>query len=253
MLKESSLMKQNIHPDERPLHIPQDPIEVGGLTPLTTIDYPGELAAVIFMQGCPWRCRYCQNGGLLDRKTSHPLPWQEVIEFLSTRQGLLDAVVFSGGEPTLQKGLIRAIKQVKKMGFKIGLHTAGIYPERLSELLPLIDWVGLDIKAPDKDYQSITGVKGSGIRAWQSAQIVIQSNVPHEFRTTLHPDIINNEQIDRLIHDLKKLGAENFALQSCLTENCLDASLSSKSHQLFHTVHHHKYHTLFNNFTIRKN
>ena len=71
------------------------------------------------MQGCPWRCRYCQNGGLLGRKASHHLSWKKVIEFLSTIQGLLDAVVFSGGEPTLQKGLISAIEQVKKMGGKL--------------------------------------------------------------------------------------------------------------------------------------
>jgi len=96
-------------------------VEVGGLTPLTTIDYPGELAAVLFLQGCPWRCGYCHNQELMTRHGRNTIPWCLVMRMLEQRIGLLDAVVFSGGEPTLQANLGEAIRQVKSLGFKIGL------------------------------------------------------------------------------------------------------------------------------------
>lgn len=90
---------------------------IGGLTPFTTIDFPGKLAAVIFCQGCPWRCGYCHNRHLLDAGQPGTVPWHEVIRFLEQRRGLLDAVVFSGGEPTLQTRLPDAVAAVRRMGF----------------------------------------------------------------------------------------------------------------------------------------
>jgi len=206
---------------------PDQSLVVGGLTPLTTIDYPGELAAVIFLQGCPWRCGYCQNTDLIPRDNTSSIAWQEVIDLLEKRKGLLDAVVFSGGEPTIQSSLGDAIQQVKSMGFKIGLHTAGIYPERLKKLLPLLNWIGMDIKSVKDDYQRITGVKGSGERAWQSARLLIESSVKHEFRTTVHPDMLNEKQLRDLTNDLTELGAQNYVIQECLTEHCLDLSRRS--------------------------
>ncbi|MCU7809345.1 MAG: anaerobic ribonucleoside-triphosphate reductase activating protein, partial [Candidatus Thiodiazotropha sp. (ex Semelilucina semeliformis)] len=99
------------------------PLKVGGLVPMTTVDYPGCLSAVIFCQGCPLRCRYCHNSDLLPREAEATIPWREILDFLKRRQGLLDAVVFSGGEPTQQRALPDAIAEVSAMGFKIGLHT----------------------------------------------------------------------------------------------------------------------------------
>lgn len=200
-----------------------DELQVAGFTPLTTIDYPGELAAVIFLQGCPWRCGYCQNSELLPRKAGE-LDWTELLGWLKRRKGLLDAVVFSGGEPTLHRGLNDAIQQVKSLGYKVGLHTAGIYPERLKALLPLLDWVGLDIKSACRDYENITGVKGSGDRAWKSARYLINSGVEHEFRTTVHPDMLNQYQLFFLREELVRLGAQNVVMQECVLENCLDES-----------------------------
>ena len=197
---------------------------VGGVTPLTTIDYPGELAAVIFLQGCPWHCGYCQNRELLPRNHTSCIPWQNMINLLKKRVGLLDAVVFSGGEPTLHKGLKHAMHKVKSMGFKIGLHTAGIYPHRLREVLPVVDWVGMDIKSARADYHRITGVSGSSERAWESARLLISSGVAHEFRTTVHPDMLNKQQLSNLIDELAKLGAEHYVIQECVTRHCLDDS-----------------------------
>jgi len=192
------------------------------LTPLTTIDYPGELAAVVFLQGCPWRCGYCQNSGLLPRSNKDTIAWRDVIELLERRRGLLDAVVFSGGEPTLHTGLGEAMQQVRSMDYKIGLHTAGIYPDRLQKVLPLVDWVGMDIKAARADYERITGTKGSGERAWKCARLLIDSGISHEFRTTVHPDMLGKEQLSALLKELTEVGIEHYVIQECVTGQCLD-------------------------------
>ena len=198
---------------------------IGGLTPLTTIDFPGELAAVIYLQGCPWRCGYCQNADLQPRQAGHPLPWNELEQWLQSRRGLLDAVVFSGGEPTLQRGLADALLRVRSLGFKTGLHTAGIYPRRLREVLPLLDWVGLDIKAAYDDYDTITGVAGSARRAFASARMILASDVDYEFRLTLHPDQLDVAALQRWAQELHKLGAKKVAVQHCVVDRCDDEQL----------------------------
>lgn len=195
-------------------------IEIGGLTPFTSIDYPGQLSTVLFLQGCPWRCLYCHNESLLSRQGSSVYRWDDVVEFLGRRTGLIDAVVFSGGEPTLQSGLEQAIHEVKSLGFKIGIHTAGVYPNRLEKLLPLLDWIGLDIKSSIEQYEAITGVSGSGQRAWLSAQMVVDSGVDYEVRTTLHPLLLEPGNLQGLMTELKQLGVAHYSLQRCNLEFC---------------------------------
>jgi len=158
-------------------------LRVGGLTRLSAADYPGKLAAVVFCQGCAWRCGYCHNPELRPARGAHEIPWAEVVSFLERRRGLLDAVVFSGGEPTQQRGLRDAIQAVKRMGFLVGLHTAGIVPRRLAEVLPLVDWLALDAKAPFADHEAVTGVRGSGARARRSRELIQASGVAAEFHT----------------------------------------------------------------------
>ena len=122
-------------------------LRVGGLTRFTSIDYPGKLSAVVFVQGCPWRCGYCHNPQLQSRDEAAGPSWSEVMAWLPRRVGLIDAVVFSGGEPTLDPALGAAMDEVRALGLAVGLHSAGIYPRRLRELLPRLDWIGLDVKA----------------------------------------------------------------------------------------------------------
>lgn len=174
-------------------------LTIGGLIPFTTIDYPGRLSAVIFCQGCPWRCGYCHNQHLIPVKGSHEqIKWQAVLELLTERRGLLDGVVFSGGEPTMQMGLPQALATVHEMGFLVGLHTAGAYPERLADCLPYLDWVGMDLKAPFDYYDQITGVAGSGKAAQQSADLLRASGVSRQFRTTLDPCLLEDGRLQRL-------------------------------------------------------
>lgn len=158
-------------------------LRVGGLTPLSASDFPHKLAAVVFCQGCAWRCHYCHNGHLLSKSGDSELPWTSVLSFLDKRRGLLDAVVFSGGEPTLQSSLGNAMRDVKAMGYLVGLHTAGIVPRRLKEVLPLVDWVSMDLKAQFHRHHEITGVAGSGARARQSRELILASGVACEFHT----------------------------------------------------------------------
>jgi len=188
---------------------------VGGLTPLTTIDFPGRLAAVVFCQGCPWRCGYCHNTELLDAAAPTAHTWADVERLLHARRGLLDGVVFSGGEPTLQAALPDALARVRGWGFATGLHTAGMYPERLAALLPLLDWVGLDIKAPLHRYDAITATPGSGAKAWASLDAVLASGVDHECRTTWHPGLYGEDELHALAEALIAQGVRHWAVQEC--------------------------------------
>jgi pyruvate formate lyase activating enzyme len=233
-------------------HKSADPVVVGGLTPLTTIDYPGQLAAVVFLQGCPWRCGYCQNGNLLARKTTAAIPWQTVAKFLERRRGLLDAVVFSGGEPTLHARLDQAMSQVRAMDYRVGLHTAGIYPDRLQKLLALVDWVGMDIKAAQSDYESITGVRGSAERAWRSARLLSQSGVAHEFRTTVHPDVLDAGRLASLVAELKAIGAKNYVIQDCVSRHCRDESLRRVSSKRLSRQSLYQFAGKFEHFSLRQ-
>nr|WP_320049116.1 anaerobic ribonucleoside-triphosphate reductase activating protein [uncultured Desulfuromonas sp.] len=173
-------------------------LQVGGLTRCTTIDFPGELAAVVYCQGCPWHCHYCHNAALIPEQSDEQLDWQQVVNFIHQRRGLLDGIVFSGGEPTAQPVLLVAMREVKQLGMKVALHTNGAYPERLHELLPLCDWVGMDLKAPFADYQHITGCPVSGKQAQQSAELLRDSGVDHQFRTTVDPWLRDNGRLEQM-------------------------------------------------------
>jgi len=169
---------------------------------------------VVYCQGCPWRCGYCHNPHLLPGRAAGGIAWSEVLEFLRRRRGLLDAVVFSGGEPTTQPGLARAMREAKALGYRVGLHSAGIYPRRFAEVLPLVDWVGFDAKAPfDTAYERITGVRASGEAALESARALLASGVDCEFRTTWHAGFLSAAELERLTRTLAELGVRRYALQ----------------------------------------
>lgn len=188
-------------------------LRIGGLTPLSLTDYPGQLAAVVFCQGCAWRCGYCHNPHLLPPRPVAGFEWGDVVRFLERRVGLLDAVVFSGGEPTRQPGLAAAAAQARALGFRVGLHTAGIHPRRLEAVLPLLDWVGLDVKAPFHGYAAVTGVAGSGAPALASLKLVLASGVDHEVRTTVHPALLPPAELLELARTLAAMGVRRFVVQ----------------------------------------
>lgn len=190
-------------------------LRLGGITPMTSIDFPGRLAAVFYCQGCPWRCSYCHNPQLLDASAPPSLTWDNALAFLRSRVGLLDGVVFSGGEPLLQSALPEAVAQVRSLGFQTALHTGGMYPERLAALLPAFDWVGLDIKALPARYDAITTAPGSGPRAYASLRCLAESNTDYECRTTWHAGLFSVDELLELAATLRELGVRHWALQEC--------------------------------------
>jgi anaerobic ribonucleoside-triphosphate reductase activating protein len=204
---------------------PAQELKIGGCTPFTSTDYPGKLSAVVFVQGCPWRCAYCHNPDLQPRAPTAQVRWDALMELLERRRGLIDAVVFSGGEATLDPALSSAMRAVRALGFGVGLHTSGAYPRRLAQVLALVDWVGMDVKAHWSDYEAITGVAGSGEAARQSLALLLASGVDHECRTTLHPALHRSEDIIALGRQLQQLGVQHYALQLFRSEGCQSAAL----------------------------
>lgn len=206
-------------------------LRVGGLARLSTCDWPGELAATVFCQGCGWDCAYCHNPHLRPAQGESQIPWQEVLAFLESRRGLLDGVVFSGGEPTRQPALLEAIQAVRALGFRIGLHTGGMMPERFARLLPWGDWVGFDVKAPFDSYRRITGIEQSGARAFESLQLLLASGKPYEVRTTLHAALLTPEDMLALRDRLLSLGVSSYAIQRFRAEGVSKSRLQSLLNQ----------------------
>ena len=215
------------------------------MTAMTTIDCPGRLAAVLYCQGCSWRCDYCHNPELLDGNVPPSISWDKAMEFLLSRKGLLDGVVFSGGEPLVQKAIYEAISEVKdKVGMEVGLHTSGAIPERFKAILPLLDWVGLDIKAMPDRYDEISHAHHSGEKAFECLDLLLNSNVEYECRTTWNTSLYPVEELIELANLLKSKGVKNWALQECRTPEAPIWSLTSDEVKLISNG--------FDQFTLRR-
>ena len=228
-----------------------DALRIGGLTPLSTIDYPGELACVLYCQGCPWRCGYCHNAHLIP-SLAGDTSWSRIRDFLSRRRGLLDAVVFSGGEPTAQRVLVDAVDDVRRLDFKVGLHSSGVYPHRLARLLPKLDWVALDIKALAGDYEAITGVANSGERAFESLDLILSSGLNYEVRTTVPPDW-DEQRLLGLVSELLRRGVRSYALQRCnSTQTLKPLRVPTDRLDLADFARHHHLGDTFKRFAVRQ-
>ncbi|MEK8179165.1 anaerobic ribonucleoside-triphosphate reductase activating protein [Flavobacterium buctense] len=172
------------------------------ITPFTLLDYPNKSACIFWYAGCNMRCLYCYNPEIVLGKGK--LPFTEAISFLTTRIGLLDAVVFSGGECLIHKNIKEQIKAVKAMGFLVKIDTNGTNPELLQQLIEenLIDYVALDFKA---SYQSFKFITQSDLFDLfeKSLQILLNSNIQYEVRTTYHSKLIAAEELNDMIDYLK--------------------------------------------------
>lgn len=204
-------------------------LSVGGFEKLSLVDRPGRLAAVVFCQGCAWRCAYCHNPHLLPfgpDADAHPvgLRWPEILRWLERRRGLLDAVVFSGGEATLQPGLPDALRAVRALGFETGLHTGGAYPGRFARVLPLLDWVGFDFKAPFPEYGKVVGFS-HGELARQSLRLLRDAGTDCEIRTTWHPALLSPDDLAAMAETLAAEGFAEWVIQVFRPDGCRDAAL----------------------------
>ena len=196
-------------------------IKIGGVQKFSLLDYPDKISAIIFTSGCNFRCGYCHNPELFSSNSE----WDEekVLQFLNTRQGKLDGVVITGGEPTIQKGLPEFIKKIKSLNFSVKLDTNGTNPHMLKDLVQsnLIDYVAMDIKAPLSKYKMITGIEPIGVD--ESIEFLLKEKIPYEFRTTALSSqllIKDFEEIGKLIS-----GADKYFIQKFVPSKILDNNL----------------------------
>lgn len=188
---------------------------IGDVEPFSIVDFPNHISIVAFLQGCPWRCPFCYNQSLQPLSLESASIWtkEKFFTFLERRKGLADAVVFSGGEPLLQQGLYDAIKKAKKMGYTTGLHTGGYNPSALKEVLPLLDWIGFDIKGPEAKYKALTGGFAVFSEVKKSLKLLIESGIHFECRTTCDPRELNIEDLFEIGTFLKEMGVKEYYLQ----------------------------------------
>lgn len=190
---------------------------IGDVEQFSIVDFPNRIATVAFLQGCPWRCPFCYNTTLqkIGVKPESNWTFEKFFAFLKKRKNVLDGVVFSGGEPLVHDGLAEAVRAVKELGYAVGLHTGGYRPEALSKVLPLLDWVGFDVKAPfDKErYKQITGGIADIAKVEESLTRLIQSGVSFECRTTCDPRMLSVEDIYLIADMLKKKGVKAYFIQ----------------------------------------
>ena len=166
-------------------------MKISGFQKLTLLDFPGKVSCIIFTQGCNFKCPYCQNSGLIGHENEYLIPEEEIFSYLKKRQGILDGIVISGGEPTVQKDLDQFMRKVKELGYQIKLDTNGSNPDLIKKLLDeeLVDYVAMDIKNVLSEYKDVTGVKVLEEKIKKSIKILQKSNIDHEFRTTIIKNI----------------------------------------------------------------
>jgi len=199
---------------------------IAGFQKSSLIDYPAELSAVIFTQGCIFRCVYCHNPELVDPKLfQEPITKEEIFDFLHKRKKQLDGVVITGGEPTIHSDLPEFIRKIKEMGYKVKLDTNGSNPEMIELLIKekLIDYIAMDIKAPLKKYPKITKVKIDTDKIKKSIKLIMDSNLKYEFRTTIVKSLLSFDDILEIAKSIK--GADLYVLQKFLASKTLDKKM----------------------------
>ncbi|MBS3098559.1 anaerobic ribonucleoside-triphosphate reductase activating protein [Candidatus Woesearchaeota archaeon] len=203
---------------------------IKGLQKTTLIDYPGKVAATIFVGKCNFRCGFCYNKDLVvDYDKLPTLKEEEILDFLKSRKKWLDGVCISGGEPTMHKELPEFIKKIKEIGLLVKLDTNGVNPSMLRELIDkkLVDYVAMDIKGPLDKYSITAGVKVDKEKIKESVDILMKSNVDYEFRTTVVPGLLDNGDFEKIGKWLK--GAKRYFLQQFKPDKkCIDKSYADK-------------------------
>jgi pyruvate formate lyase activating enzyme len=202
-------------------------VRLGGLLKTSFSDFPGRIAAVVYTRGCDLRCPFCHNPDLVSG-AGPVLPIDEVMAFLRKRQGQLDGVVVTGGEPLLQEDLADFLGQVRALGFETKLDTNGTRPGVLAGLLDagLVDYLAMDVKAQPARYADVTGVAVAAERIERSIRYALDSGVPHEFRTTVVQPLVGAADI----HAIGELiaGCERYALQPFVPGRTLDPGFAGE-------------------------
>jgi pyruvate formate lyase activating enzyme len=202
---------------------------IAGLQKISMIDWEGKMATVVFLSGCNWKCPFCHNFDLC--KNQNNMAEEEVLTYLEKKKNWIDGVVLCGGEPLLNNDIFDFVKKIKDTGFSIKLDTNGSFPERLSSLIKedLVDYVAMDIKTGlrDERYTLATKTTDSLDKVRKSMEVLINSGKEYEFRTTMVPGIVNEEDI---VFNLNYIPAgKKYILQQFSNENTQDEKLREVS------------------------
>ena len=176
-------------------------MKIQGLHKMTLLDFPGRVACTVFLGGCDFRCPFCHNGELLDGSAPAVMDDAELLRFLKGRQGLLDGVAITGGEPLLRKDLPELLRAIRALGFAVKVDTNGNHPEALEGLLQerLVDYVAMDIKNSPEKYALTAGLERldlSPVR--RSVSLLMESSIPYEFRTTVVDELHKAEDFEAM-------------------------------------------------------
>lgn len=213
-------------------------MNISGFTKLTLLDYPKKMACIIFTQGCNYNCAFCQNSGLIKCQKSNLIEHEEIFEYLNKRKSILEGVVISGGEPTIQPNLYSFIKKIKDLGFLVKLDTNGSNPEVLEKLIndKMVDYIAMDVKNIFEEYDPIVNIiKVNVENIKKSIQIIKESGIDHEFRTTI---MKNYHDVDKLTRICEYLGKnEKYYLQNFEDSDAvLDKNLVAFPNEMLTTI-----------------
>ncbi len=205
-------------------------MKVAGFIKTSLLDWDGFIVSTVYLPGCNFRCPFCHNPqlvvGVVDDEEQ--IDWSQVEGYLRENRDFLDGVVVSGGEPTLHHDLHSMLKSIKALGLKVKLDSNGTRPEVLDDLIGagLVDFVAMDIKAPlDRRYDQLCGVEGQAEKVKTSVKLVIDSGVDHEFRTTVVPIMVKEDDIEDIARSLR--GARRYTLQQFRPKVTLDPNLGA--------------------------
>jgi len=206
------------------------PMRIGGYQKLTLIDYPGKIAATVFTVGCSFRCPFCHNPELV-LSAQFPAPnnmEEEFFDFLENRKGKLEGVCITGGEPTIQPDIVDFIKKIKKMGFLVKLDSNGTRPDVLMQVIKekLVDFISMDIKNSPGEYSKTVGTKADMEKIRLSVEMIMNSGIDYEFRTTVVPGIHTEKNFDEIAEWIK--GAKAYYLQEFRSIKIIDPTLKNK-------------------------
>jgi pyruvate formate lyase activating enzyme len=212
-------------------------LHIKGWVHSSLLDYPGRIAASLFCGGCNFRCPNCHNSHLVLRPDDSPdIPEAEIWALLRKRRGLLDGVVLSGGEPTLQVNLLPFATRLRERGFLVKLDTNGYRPDVMRAMIKegAVDYVAMDVKAPLEHYALAVGVPVDVSRIRQSMELLLDGRVEYEFRTTVVPGILAEDDIVQIAQEIA--GASRYFLQQFVPRDTLDPDMLRRAPYPSHQV-----------------
>lgn len=203
---------------------------INGYLKTSFVDYPDRMCSVIFFGNCNFRCPYCHNPSLVHGKDPE-YSWKLIEEHLDKRKGMIEAVTITGGEPTLNSELVDICKKLKKRNLLIKIDTNGSNPKILKQLIDenLVDYIAMDMKAPFSEYEKVIKTKVDVELMKESTKIIINSGVNYEFRTTVHSELLDEDDLLQMAKDIK--GAKKWCLQVFMNYNeVLDKAYMENNH-----------------------